>query len=315
MRIDDTSKYIDYTTKYEDLLKNIPIPTWDQCERFVRYVSQDRTWFKLPVDSSHRFFFFLDPGLGVSEFAQFRATAEFHEQFGYWNYDHAAAADELGVRFGPGTSKAPHVEMLDGRELFLPEAWRNAGCASVDAWIHPAMYSFEGRPQQFLPPHECPAEDEPLTDFTNLFRCVKLSLQERLDQRTRRLKEILEDEIPLRFRAALRSSETLQKRSAFICGPVYRWPDADWRKQLADMQVPAAYWDPLCKYFELLAHEARIRGDMDRYDEICRRDGGDYPPYVDRAFYPMAMAEERVIQLQRSTEAMNRFLAKVVALR
>lgn len=296
------------TKTYDDLVNDLPIPTWDQSERFVRHVSNAHSWYKTPIDQSMRFFVFLD--LCPTLEGENSRILGYHQLFGFWNYAHAPAHANL-VDSVHGW-EAPHARLPNGRKIYLSEEWRNAGCASVDAFIYPDI--FPPTPVQFLTSEEY-LKDEYI-DFGRKCTRTRSLLEERMAHRGQRVKHILESQIPVRFRSGLKPSEVMHPDSTLkYTTSMCDWPDENWKWQLTDRQVPPAYWGPLCKYFELITHEARIDGDLAKDEEYSNRNGQPYPPELDRTFFPMALAEERVIQLMRLTEAMDRFLRKVAETR
>jgi hypothetical protein len=133
----------------------------------------------------------------------------------------------------------------------------------------------------------------------SIFDRIHLCLQERMASRSQRLKDELEAQIPADFRIALKPSDISWRPGR----PAYAWPDESWKQQLHDLQVPQDYWSPLCKYFELLTHEQRL----------CGPPGS--PDFPDLGFLAMALAEERVLQLIRLTDAMSSFLRRVAQTR
>lgn len=288
---------------YEDIVRTLPVPSWGKSERFIRYLTQAHSWYKLPVDAGRPFFLFLDPsagcalenrgekGWGPVEITKLghpthgsQTTAQYRERFGFWSYAQALDNGEWGA-FGP-----PHIQLFDGRKYILPADYLDAGRVRLNAFVYPdASFAYLGGLQRFS---KWPAE--------SVFDRMRWCLQERLASRPRRLKELLEEEIPAEFRDGLKPSD--DEIGLHFPNPGFLWPDAKWKRRARGLDVPEKYWSPLCKYFELLAQEKRL----------CRMPSS--PGFPDH-FLAMAAAEERVAQLMALTDAMASFLRKIAAAR
>jgi hypothetical protein len=286
---------------YESIVKQLPVPSWDQSERFARYLSAAHSWYKLPVERTRPFFLFLDPAAGCEpvnwENKGFRpveitrhdrpmhglqTTGEYRERFGFWSYKQTPE--------GFGIVEPPEVRLSDGSRVLLPDDWKDAGLTALDAFVHPdSPLDYIGGWDRFTM-ERWPSE--------SIFDRMQLCLQERLAGRPR-LKELLEEQIPAAFRAALKPPDDAIGMS--FRGPAYGWPDEQWKQQLLALQIPQNNWSPLCKYFELLAHERRLASLPPLPSSREFPDG----------FFVMALAEERVLQLTRLTDAMSSFLLKL----
>jgi hypothetical protein len=294
------------TPGYEDAVKRLPVPSWDQSERFARYLSEAHSWYKLPVDRERPFFLFLDPTAGctmeyrenkpwrpleITESGGLRhhwhTTQQYREFFGFWNYHQTPDGF-------PASETSPEVWLSDGSRILLSDDWTNAGLALLDAFVHTdTPIGYIGGLGRFTK-EKWPAE--------SIFDRIGLCLKERLVRHRHRLKDLLEAQIPANFRIALKAPDI----SCQPGRPAHVWPDDGWKQQLLDLQVPQDYWSPLCKYFELLTREQQL-GEM--------LDGIPSSPDFPVGFFAMALAEERVLQLIRLTDAMDSFLRRLGASR
>lgn len=297
---------------YDQLIKDLPIPSWDQCERFARHVSQAHSWYKTPIDENPKFVLFLDP---CPTFGRCHPSADNPitvgniNLFGHWNYVEVPPNDNAARLY---RWEAPHARSSDGTKTYLPDVWRNTGCVHFDAFAFP--WVIPPTPVQFLTSEE-KFNDEFITLEEQCSRARSI-LEERMARRGQRLKTVLETMIPSRFRESLKPSGIMDPESPLrFTHALGDWPDENWIKQLLDSQVPPALWSPLCKYFELITHEARLDSILASAEEHQLGSGNASPRELDRAFFPMALAEERVIQLTGLTDSMTRFLDRVAQTR
>jgi hypothetical protein len=130
---------------YDDVVRKLPVPSWDQCERFIRYLAEAHSWYKLPVDHKHPFSLFLDPTAGcqmvyrdnkpfpveiIPPVNHLLTTQWYRAQFGFWNYHQTPE----GFSDSP---ESPSVWLSDGTRILLSDDWAKAGLALLDAFIHP----------------------------------------------------------------------------------------------------------------------------------------------------------------------------------
>ncbi len=284
----------DVPGSYEEVLKHILRPTWDQSERFALYMSSAHSWYKFLPDREYEFFLFLDPFAAMNQeymrslFANesiqnswrpssYPLYASEHDLalFGFWNY----------YRPGP-SSRYPQINLSPGRTVSVPSEWAQEGLALLDPFVH------TNPPFAYFKCERFSIERWPSESFIER---IGMCLEERLARRPRRLKEALEAQIPSGFRNAL---------EPVMRGPAsceHFWLDDRWKQKLHSLQVPREHWSPLCKYFALLRHERVVRAFLK---------GARAPARYSADFFAMALAEERVLQLTRLTDAMERFLRR-----
>ncbi len=143
--------------EYVDLVSDVPLPTHQQKENFIEYVSRAHSWYKhLPVyPPGVPFYFFIDKYAGcdrlVSEdgtaILQERTerphsaypTAEHRDRFGYLVFSCGFGTKVILMSKGPMV--IPHDDLAavpgnDGRLYRLPPEVIDAGLAQLTAVIH-----------------------------------------------------------------------------------------------------------------------------------------------------------------------------------
>jgi len=144
--------------QYGDLLSGVPLPTQQQKENFLEYVSQAHSWYKhLPVyPPGVPFYFFIDKYAGCDRLVsqdgtailQARTehrhpaypTAEHRDLFGYLAFSCGFGTKVILMSKGPMV--IPHDDLAavpgnDGRLYRLPPEVIDAGLTRLTAVIHP----------------------------------------------------------------------------------------------------------------------------------------------------------------------------------
>jgi hypothetical protein len=265
----------DVPNSYEEALSQIPVPAWDQSERFALLMSVAHSWYKFWPDQEHEFFLFLDPATETNEgysrnFRQQRDTSF----FGHWNYHRPTFFTHF-----------PEVWLPSGTKVSVPATWAQHGRVLLNPFIHTVT------PFGYLNYERFSTEKWPAESFEER---IGMCLEERMAHRPRRLKEAFEELIPESSRIASKPVPPSLMGYEWYCF------DARWKEKLQELRIPKEHWSPLCKYFVLLRHEQRVR---DFFPCLS--------PRYSVEFYATALAEERVLQLTSLTDAMHRFLSNV----
>src|SRR5262249_17868155 len=144
---------------------------------------------------------------------------------------------------------APEAWLPDGTRLTLPDDWRQTGEAFLDAFVHPDSTIFYLGGIDRFRKERWPADDP--------FERMELCLRERIQNRERRLKDVLEEQIPESARIALKPD---LGRSAVWRR--YAWPDSEWSQRALGERVSRESQSLLCKYFELVSYEEDLTTRM-----------------------------------------------------
>jgi hypothetical protein len=146
--------------QYIDLVSDVPLPTQQQKENFIEYVSHAHSWYKhLPVyPPGVPFYFFIDKYAGCDRLVSEDGTAILQERtepgFHYSDYPTAKYRDLFGhlayscgygtkvIALSKGPMVIPHDDLAavpgnDGRPYRLPPEVIDAGLTQLTAAIHP----------------------------------------------------------------------------------------------------------------------------------------------------------------------------------
>ncbi|MBD2102011.1 hypothetical protein [Leptolyngbya sp. FACHB-261] len=291
---------------YAQIVQQLPLPTWQQSERFARFVSDAHSWYKhLPLYPKVPFVFYLDPHAGENLEANSRGhytwqtTKTYRERFGFWNY-FAPYGGSLTLEDGSiSRLTRPGLKILLSTDdwVAVPPALQAAGTAYVNAMLHP-MPSF----------HVWTRESSEQFQFSEALQQEYAQLPAQLPPELRGLYLVLRQEVKNAAGAypAKPGSKLPAPLLAFIEEAVsdrflshaWEWPDQGWLTQIKGEGATEAMLPDVLQRVELERTLRWLSRFAAQKEEVFLQ------------FFKV-IARERVRQLVDMQKAMHRFVNAV----